>query len=1356
MELFEINLLKQQYEALSEEQQTVLDVITLHFTGVIKSQAVTYFVQGLLPGFTGKDAERTMKQLCDEQLLTLKNGYYDADLNLKLLLFHKAVANEKYREIIHLSLKENVYSWVYTFEHAIKFFLYESFGFKNNFGNNNHQSLLPTSGVSINFWRTIIKMPEYDSVFMSFPEIYGKVLNLFRIENIYYFSESEHIMRFYRRNPLFTGVSNQTSVHQAEIKLHAGDLEGLEARLQGISNKGSILLKAQAELYRGNHDSSIALFEEARRTSSDGTKIPRTELDTYNEFLFWLNYLFRPDCVNLKKVDVFIRKAEKQYRDQFDILLPLALIIKKEVTRAEESFYSLGLDIAEHPNIFTFICLMISYIVNRKLIPEMESAAGICYSALNNNKQWLLMREINYIMQQSGMPIPQVENLPESVEKLPPTLMERLPFQEKWELMLDGLLNAVTQYDGGKENKTTKTTRICYLVDFENKQIQPVLQTSQANGQWSGGRNIALKTFKGMTGEPMTDQDRLVASAVEQSSYYYGNQIYYIDYRKALPGLCGHPLLFLMSNPQIPVELVKDRPEIITENTPKGIKVSTNVSADAYQDNIVIKETQTRYKFLFLTPQQQSVVRMLDDGLIVPLKGKDKLLTTISQLSNLMTVHSDMAVSSELVETIIADSRIRVQIIPMGNGLKAELFVKPLSSEPPYVKPGKGSKVIHGIIDGKNIQATRDLSKERSNAVMIANGITLDIEADLLGEALFFDDPYHCLALLEVVEQNPAIAIAEWPEGESFRLKKPGLSSNFNLRIKGSGQWFDIDGELNVDEGTVVSLRELLRLSRESKGRFIEIENGLFLALTAELKKQIDELESISVTNKERVSVNMFAAHALEGITADAASVKSDKSWKEFQKRLQKASVVETTLHPAFVGELRPYQEEGFRWMARLHYWNAGACLADDMGLGKTIQTIAMMLEVADKGPSLVVCPASVLPNWGGELRKFAPALNVVTLKAGGNREEIFNSLQPFDVLVITYGLLHTESSRVASRQWAMAVLDEAHAIKNANAKSSKSAMNIQADFKLALTGTPVQNHLGELWNLFNFCNPGLLGTLQQFTSRFVNNDSPAQRSRLKKLIAPFILRRTKNNVLEELPSKTEITYRVTPGSEETAFYEALRMEAVSNIENNSGNAGQQHIQALAEITKLRLACCNAKLVNDALDLPSAKLEAFLEIVKELMSGNHRALVFSQFVRHLSIVRAELDKLGITYQYLDGSLTLPERETAVKEFQAGKSDLFLISLKAGGLGLNLTSADYVLHLDPWWNPAIEDQASDRSHRIGQQRPVTIYRLVAAGTIEEKIVKLHATKRDMANSLLDGTDKSAKLSTNDLLNLIKEM
>ena len=336
-------------------------------------------------------------------------------------------------------------------------------------------------------------------------------------------------------------------------------------------------------------------------------------------------------------------------------------------------------------------------------------------------------------------------------------------------------------------------------------------------------------------------------------------------------------------------------------------------------------------------------------------------------------------------------------------------------------------------------------------------------------------------------------------------------------------------------------------------------------------------------------------------------------------------------------------------------------------------------------------------------------------------------------------------------------MLDEAQAIKNMTTKRSQAAMKLQGKFKLITTGTPIENHLGELWNLFRFINPGLLGSWEQFNQRFSipieRNQHKPTRKQLKKLIQPFILRRTKTQVLEELPSRTEITLNVNLSSEEMAFYEALRQKAIAKLSDGDATAGAKHLQVLAEIMKLRRACCHTRLVMSDSNLPSAKLELLGEVLAELLENKHKALVFSQFVDHLHIIRNYLDKKQISYQYLDGSTPAKQRKIRVDNFQRGEGDVFLISLKAGGTGLNLTAADYVIHMDPWWNPAVEDQASDRAHRIGQQRPVTIYRLVTKGTIEEKIVELHHHKRDLADSLLEGTEISGKMSTDELLRLM---
>jgi SNF2 family DNA or RNA helicase len=484
----------------------------------------------------------------------------------------------------------------------------------------------------------------------------------------------------------------------------------------------------------------------------------------------------------------------------------------------------------------------------------------------------------------------------------------------------------------------------------------------------------------------------------------------------------------------------------------------------------------------------------------------------------------------------------------------------------------------------------------------------------------------------------------------------------------------------------------------------------------------------------------------------------ADYGWQArlsgMHSRLQLKATVPSTLK----AELRDYQVEGYQWLARLAHLGLGGCLADDMGLGKTLQALAMILDRAPEGPTLVVAPTSVCMNWVAEADRFAPTLNIVVL-GGGNREQMVKNLGGMDVLVVSYGLLYQEAELLASVEWHTIVLDEAQAIKNVAAKRSQAAMHLRGKMRLITTGTPIENHLDELWTLFNFINPGLLGPRERFNTRYAipieRNNNREARKRLKKLIQPFILRRSKAQVLEELPPRTDVVLQVEMSPQEAAFYEALRQQALERLEQDDSPVGQKHLIILAEIMRLRQACCHPRLVTPKSRIAGSKLELFGEVVSELLENRHKALVFSQFVGHLKILREFLDARNVDYRYLDGSTPPRERKREVDAFQAGWGDLFLISLKAGGLGLNLTAADYVIHMDPWWNPAVEDQASDRAHRIGQLRPVTVYRLVTKNTIEEKIVKLHQDKRDLASSLLEGSDMVGRMSTEDLLRLIRE-
>ena len=928
------------------------------------------------------------------------------------------------------------------------------------------------------------------------------------------------------------------------------------------------------------------------------------------------------------------------------------------------------------------------------------------------------------------------------------SVLSRRQSLESWEQRLKSLMGAMSMTAAQSK---PKGTRIVYFIDPDKLHVQPAEQTATANGAWSKGRNIALQRFKERDVEGMTEQDHRIAGTIVE---YYRWRDSGLKFSQAVwPALAGHPYLFMNDSRNIPVELIKAQPAVTVEENDKGLMLKADI--DPSDANCIIqKETSSRYKLIHIDSSQHAILRIINkETMVIPRSGKEKLMRALDGLSGFFTIHSDLEETRKETRAVEGDPRIHVQLLPLGDSLKAEIFVKPFGTVPPYCKPGVGGRNIIGMVGDERCHAIRDLKTEARYAETILEEIQQNTAIDVSQGAMVFEEPGDCLSLLEVLSSHQDIAVVEWPEGVRFNIKRSVSLKNLNLEVKGIDFWFELDGNLRIDENQVISLQKLLELNSSSRNRFIELGGGEFLALSADLKKRLDELQAYTDKAGKQTKLSRFASMPLMDLFGQAGSFKGDKKWKDFMKQMEAANAIEPAIPNTLQADLRPYQEEGFRWMARLSEWGAGACLADDMGLGKTVQALAMLLHRAGMGAALVVCPASVVPNWVQETSRFAPNLNVMPLRAYNRRETIEKS-GAFDLVITTYGLLQSEEELFANNKWATVILDEAHAIKNYNTMTSKAAMSLDAGFRLVMTGTPVQNHLGEVWSLFNFVNPGLLGTMQQFNDRFIKVGTDGQR-RLKKLVAPFILRRTKNSVLEDLPPKTEIVKQVELSEEERSFYEALRRQAVENLQNAVGPAGQQHVKALAEITRLRLACCNPSLVEPDLRISSSKLSAFMDIVDELRGGKHRALVFSQFVKHLSVVRQELDEKKISYKYIDGSSSMNERARNVSDFQSGDGELFLISLKAGGLGINLTAADYVIHLDPWWNPAIEDQASDRTHRIGQTRPITIYRLVAQDTIEEKIIRLHHSKRDIADSLLEDAAAPGKLSTEELLKLIME-
>lgn len=594
-------------------------------------------------------------------------------------------------------------------------------------------------------------------------------------------------------------------------------------------------------------------------------------------------------------------------------------------------------------------------------------------------------------------------------------------------------------------------------------------------------------------------------------------------------------------------------------------------------------------------------------------------------------------------------------------------------------------------------------------------------------------------------------------ETKGIRMRSAG---EFKLDVTSGVDWFELTGKLDFD-GIAVGLPALLAAVRKNEV-FVRLDDGSQGLLPEEWLKKYGELARLAEVKGDALRFSTSQGLLLDALLAEQQNVQVDDGFERFRNRLKDFGGVKPHDPPkTFHGTLRHYQREGLGWLHFLRDFRFGGCLADDMGLGKTVQVLALLearrtRELADgetRRPSLVVVPKSLVFNWIDEGKRFAPGIRILNF-TGVERGDSHVAADNYDLLITTYGTLRRDIVKLKAIRFDYAILDESQAIKNSDSQAAKACRLIQADHRLAMTGTPVENHLGELWSLFEFLNPAMLGRASAF-SAFAKSSREYDSDRLRLLsraIRPFLLRRTKEQVLTELPEKTEQTLFCELSPKERKAYNELRDYYRAQLTSKFKEKGfaQAKIHVLEALLRLRQAACHPGLLDPkkSSDL-SAKLEALLEQIQEVIEGGHKALVFSQFTSLLAIVREHLDRQGVVYEYLDGQTH--DRAAPVKRFQEDPAcPLFLISLKAGGHGLNLTAADYVFILDPWWNPAVEAQAVDRAHRIGQTRRVFAYRLIARNTVEDKIVELQRSKRELADAIVSADNSIIRnLSREDL-------
>jgi len=902
------------------------------------------------------------------------------------------------------------------------------------------------------------------------------------------------------------------------------------------------------------------------------------------------------------------------------------------------------------------------------------------------------------------------------------------------------------------------SVRAVWFVDMADGGLsRPALSELRLDtGGWNQGRRLSLSELYQFR-EQLPSEDQRVLDATRE--LVEGRREFLPE---AIERLIGHPRVQNGARGNTRVEVVRGSCRVEAEEDAGYIRVVVEPAGAKLGVNVV-PEGEERLVVYRVSEAMQRVIGVLPHGVRVPSAQKAEVLRILGKLAQSVDVQSPELGAEREVE---ADATPCLRFAQHAGAWQVQAGVRPFGGQGRFFVAGVGRTSLSFVGGGQRLRCERNFEQERASVdelTMACPSLAQAPEEEegrpphevdnwVLGEE----------AVLVLLSELKACGVKhelEWPESNRLRLRGEGRAS-LRGRLRVNKGWYLATGGLRIDDVNEVTLNELVHAPALAGGRFVRLENGDYVELEERIRRVISALAAGAARAKPKGELKLHAGAvaALDELAGDGFELDEEaRGWLERVKEVANASF---DVPPALQAELRPYQLDGFRWLCRLAELGLGACLADDMGLGKTVQILALLLLRQASGPALVIAPTSVCSNWAREAGRFAPELKVLEY-TGDRRADILDALRQGGegkLLVCSYALLQQDQAKLTEIAWGTAVLDEAQFIKNAQSLRAQAAFRLDAKQRIAATGTPVENHAADLWSIFHFINPGLLGDFTDFNRRFVKpierEGGPTPEELLRRVIQPYVLRRLKRDVLQELPPLTELSHEVELSADETARYAILRKQIHDKLFTAWGKR-ENKIEVLAEITRLRRFCCHPRLVFPDAELESSKISAFLELVEELRENGHRALVFSQFVDFLGLVREQLEERHVSYEYLDGSTPQAERQKRVDAFQNGSASLFLISLKAGGFGLNLTAADYVIHLDPWWNPAVESQATDRAHRIGQRRRVTVYRLITKNTIEEKIVELHAKKRSLARTLLDGGAQAEKLSADELVRLITE-
>lgn len=1100
------------------------------------------------------------------------------------------------------------------------------------------------------------------------------------------------------------------------------------------------------ELYAGNVEDSLAFFREAVKTQ--GAKIKSLPIPLLNYFFALCIIKYR-----LKYGPLAIQDELKNLRGSHlvkidnnhfaaRLLLEYAEAATENASNDVQRRVNMIKGYANDPINCCFAVLLANFFSLSEGLETLEGA---------NSSILIMMHELSPYKAMSSKSKGELEALFGGKP-----ILASIRRRSSWEILLGEIGTTV------EKKIDNRPRRIIYFM--KGKSLSSIMeQVQQEDSSWSDGRLLSVKTLSKEGYESMDVHDSCIAMGL------VNKELWQTDADVIVPNLVNTGRLFCGVEylaERMQANILQEPAYIEFNGKGEQIEILSNVKVapDGLPSKYTIINQGTTYTIVTLNPLQRDILSKLLRQKVLPASAAPSLRKTIESLNGILEVRENILSDIEMM-AFESDGHLAIRIEPVKVNLATEyrmtLLAMPLLNGITRIVPAVGDEYVYDEDEsGRTHCVHRNMQQEEDNYQGIVDyAAQFNLEFSSYNVCMIGDERV-LLNFLAFCHRNQDKYVVEWPNGQILKFKGILTDRNIDIEVKSDTEWFAVEGSAKIGVD-VFNLDQLIKACcNDSYDGFVRIGENEYIKMTETLRRHIAELDAILTTGDRKQKV---VPKYLVGILAnrlEQMNQKVDSGYREFRDKMKMAYEKDIKIPDGLQATLRPYQEDGFKWISRLDEWGAGACLADDMGLGKTLQAITFLLSKADKGASLVIGPKSVIPNWVNEIKRFAPQLKVIVLNDAINRELAIEESDANMLILCTYGVLTTEAKHLSAKKWNVVCLDEAHNIKNRNTLVSHAAMDLVANSRIILTGTPLQNHVGELWNLMQFINPGLLGRWNIFRDTYVNATlDQDHRDMLKEMTQPFILRRTKQQVLNDLPEKIEGTHYVTMNESERNVYETIRKRVELKFKKGKTRdekniASQIDVTYFEELTKLRLASCDMHLLYDRWKYQSTKIKSLMEILDVLLGvPDNNILVFSQFTSFLGRIKPELEKRGWSYHYLDGQTPMKKRQTMVEEFQNGNKRLFLSSLKAGGLGINLTQANYVILLDPWWNPAIESQATDRAHRIGQQRCVSVIRLITQHTIEEKIMRLHEKKQSMSDDILDGTAESFKLSYDDILEMV---